>query len=149
MIRSTTTLAESVLEANEATSAATARIKAQMTEQCQRLTELGREFAALLSVDPSSLSPDECGTQAYLIENKHKEIATAVNELAQQPPATVAWAAIYHKLYSAGSQFHSRYSEWREHQKEEQDRQERATAYREQCHREQTQHEQRLRGELV
>ena len=143
------TLAESVLAANEATATATARITASMTEQCQRLMELGREFVALLSVDPCSLSPAECGTQAYLIENKHGEIAAAINELALQPPATIAWTETYHKLHSAGNPFQSRYSEWREHQKEEQERQERATAYRQQCHNEQLQHEQRLRGEIV
>ncbi len=149
MIQPSATVAETVLAANEATAAETARITARMTEQCQRVTELGREFVALLSVDPSSLSPDECGTQAYLLENKHREIATAVNELAQQPVVTVAWAAIYLKLCSAGAPFQNRYSEWREHQKEEQERQERAAAYREQCHNAQQQHEQRLRGEIA
>ena len=121
----------------------------EMVKQCQRLTELGCELVTLISTDPNSLTANECGTRASLIEEKHKKLATAINELAVQPVVTTVWAETYMNLFNAEARFQKRYDEWREGSAAERECQVRALEYREQLQRGRVQHERRLRGEMV
>jgi|GEM_PF-4313137 len=144
-----TSISGAVHTANEATAAETVRVTNQMTQQCKRLSELGREFVRLCETDPETLTGEACGDQAYLISQKRKEIVEAINELAVQPVVTKAWAQTYLALTGAEAAFEHRYTEWSESEKSEQSRKERALEYREQLHQDQALHEQRLRGKLV
>jgi len=138
-----------ITEANEQTTHETDRVTALMIEQSRAIVKLGNDLAALLAVEPETLTGPECDRQANAIVKCRTELIDTINTLATRPVVTQLWAETVVSFLGIESYYASRHQQWKEEQRAELERRERADAYHQQCTREQELHERRLRGDLV
>ncbi len=115
----------------EQTNKATTDFIAELTANCDHLSDVTNELIALAEVEPSSLEPEDCGYHARLIVKKQEEVVQAIRDMPIQTSATVFWEVAIPSLFGLEERYQRRYKEWDNEQTEEQERKKRAKAFAE------------------